>query len=79
MDNCSVYFIALGVVVFSELMVLLNVHRLVPSAEKETVMPGGQVKPGPSRVQFLRMAIGGSIVMVLAVFLFLLSQEGCLG
>jgi hypothetical protein len=79
MDNCSVYFIALGVVVFSELMILLNVHRLVKPSEGDAVKQGGELKPGPSKVQFMRMALGASIVMIIAVFLFLLSQEGCLG
>ncbi len=78
MDNCTLYLMVLGLLVFSELMILLNIHRIVKPPENEMVNTGGEVKPGPSRLQFLRMAMGASIVMIVAVFLFLLSQEGCL-
>lgn len=78
MDNCQLYFVVFGLLLVSEMMLLLNIHRIIKLPEAETVRPGGEVKPGPSRLQIIRLAMAGSIVMIIVVFFFLLSQQGCL-
>lgn len=79
METCNLFFIAFGGVLLSELLILLNIHRVIKVPEQETLRPGGEVKPRLNRLQIIRLAMAGSIVMILVVFYFLLSQEGCIG
>lgn len=78
-DTCTLYFVMLGALIFSEVTLLLNIHRFIRVPEPEMVQQGGEVKPGLNRVQVLRLAIGLALILMIGVFGYFLTQEGCLG
>jgi hypothetical protein len=78
MDTCTVFFLAFGLFLFTELMLFLNLHRIVKVPEADLAMQGGEVQRGLNRLQIMRLAVGSSILIRGAVFAFLLMQEGCL-
>ncbi len=77
-DTCTLYFVMLGALIFSELTLLLNIHRFVKEPERERVQEGGEVARGLSRVQIMRIAIGFALILMIGMFGYFLTQEGCL-
>ena len=77
MDTCSLYFAVFGFFLFTELMLFLNLHRFVKVPDADLAMQGGEVQQGLNRLQVMRLAVGSSILIMGAVFAFLLMQEGC--
>ncbi|MCW5963165.1 MAG: hypothetical protein KIT83_03925 [Bryobacterales bacterium] len=77
MDSCALLPIVGAIVVMTEVALMLNIHRVVKEPEQQNVLPGGEVKPGLSRVQILRFAIGSSIVMLVVIFAFVMNTQGC--
>lgn len=78
-DNCTMFFAVFGATVFAEFLILLNIHRFVKIPEKDLVMSGGKVQSGLNRVQLLRVVLGISLIAMIGMFAFFLSQQGCLG
>lgn len=77
MDTCTLLPIVGVIVVMAEIFLMLNIHRLVKEPSQQEVLPGGEVKPGLSRVQILRLAMAASIVMLVVIFAFILNTQGC--
>lgn len=77
-DTCTLYFVILGALIFSEVTLLLNIHRFIKVPERENVREGGEVAPGLNRVQVLRLVIGIALLVMIGVFGYFLTQEGCL-
>jgi hypothetical protein len=78
-DTCTLYFVMLGALIFSEVTLLLNIHRFIRVSEREMVEQSGKVVPGPNRVQVLRIAIGLALVGMIGIFGYFLTRDGCLG
>jgi hypothetical protein len=78
MDTCTIFYVAFGTFLVSEVILLLNLHRLVRVPKKDLVMQGGKVQRGLNPLQMMRLALGISILVLCGVFVFLLKQEGCI-
>lgn len=78
MDTCTLLYLVFGLVLFSEVIILLNIHRVVKVSDRERTTEGGEVKRGLNRLQLIRMAILSSIMMMVVIFGFVLNEQGCL-
>ncbi|MCZ2156359.1 MAG: hypothetical protein LC114_21060 [Bryobacterales bacterium] len=77
MNNCETYWFSMILVVVLDGAIFFNAHRFVRTAEEEDRLSGGRPSMRERQISMVRRAAGISIVAVVVMFFYLLSQQGC--
>ncbi len=77
MSLCSIFYLAVGMLVLGDGVILLNAHRLVKAPTDDTSLSASVASLQQRQIVIVRIAVGVSIVAALAVFGYLLNRQGC--
>jgi hypothetical protein len=79
METCDLYLLVLGLILVGDFTVFLLLPRLIKRPAPDPRASGAEVTPQQNPVVIVRAAIVLSMFIIAGVFVFLLSQNGCLG